>query len=968
MAAYPKLMKILASKQGLHCGHLNVNGLLQKLEELKLLLFETKFDIFAVSETHLHENITNNEITIDGYSIIRKDRTGQKNQWGGVLIYHRNHLEIHQTQVEPEFSKMEAVWLEVLTKSQKLLVACIYRPPNDKVFLHQLNEILNNICHRSNILLMGDFNIDLSKVNTPLSNDLKQMLAGANLSNVIKNHTRITDHSRTLIDLAITADVSKIKQSGSHGTGISDHDLIYTTINLLKPRIPPKLITVRNYKHIDSARIKQELESVPWHIISLFDDVDDCLWCWNYLLKDVISDHVKTRKVKVRSNNQPWMNGDIRKAINNRYKLLKKARQTPRNSENWSDYKKARNSCTNLIRHAKAVYWRNEFLSSDSIKSFWKTVKKFRGDTETQRIGPLKSNNETLTNDADKANLMNSFFANVGKNLATHRTENCETNINSHIYRVTPTISNINLDLELLTKSFKSTVKLGKACGADNISSNDLKLHEEISIQSLQRVIKCSLTSGRFPTDWKKAKVTAIHKKGTKSDCSNYRPISLLSVPSKIVEHLVCTQLNNHLRVHDLQSNHQWGFRPSRSTEDILLYMTEKWRNAVDSGHVVGVLFIDFRKAFDSVSHPILLKKLSACGVSGLFHSYLEDYLSNRKQFTVLNGVPSDEADVDFGVPQGSLIGPPSFSINVNDIQDNENCNLDQFADDSTAHTIGTSVDEVLLDLQENMTHLENYAAKNSLTIHPDKCEILILSKNKFIGPLPKLNLDGKKVNIVESSKCVGVTIDKNLNWNIHVRNIAKSFSSKVKKMYQLRMMPKSTLSSIYFQGILPSALYGILIWGNCSSALMASIERIHIRAARFIHRVKKSTPEIRVLQSVGWKPILHYYKRSLACKTYNIYNHLVSPLLFDLITKSSSRSTRNTQRLNIPSFRFVDYKRSYKYRAANIWNNIPSTIREKPSFDSFKAALKRTDALDKINFTTNQTGRSLLHEEYIYT
>jgi len=134
----------------------------------------------------------------------------------------------------------------------------------------------------------------------------------------------------------------------------------------------------------------------------------------------------------------------------------------------------------------------------------------------------------------------------------------------------------------------------------------------------------------------------------------------LLSVPSKIVEHLICTQLNKHLRVHNLQSNHQWGFRPLRSNEDILLYTTKQWRSAVDAGLVVGVLFIDFRKACESFSNPILLKKLCACGVSGPFLSYFKDYLSNR------NDVPSDIADVEFGVPQGSLICPTSFSINGN--------------------------------------------------------------------------------------------------------------------------------------------------------------------------------------------------------------------------------------------------------------------------------------------------------------
>ena len=177
-----------------------------------------------------------------------------------------------------------------------------------------------------------------------------------------------------------------------------------------------------------------------------------------------------------------------------------------------------------------------------------------------------------------------------------------------------------------------------------------------------------------------------------------------------MVEHLVCSQLNTHLREHNLQTEHQWGFRPRRSTEDVLLHMSEKWRRAVDSGQVVGVLFIDFRKAFDTVSHPILIKKLSACGISGNFLEYLENYLTDRKQYIVVNGTSSTLADVEFGVPQGSHIGPSSFSVNVNDMCENVDCDLDQLADDSTAHTIGPSVDSVLIDLRKSATQLQNYS------------------------------------------------------------------------------------------------------------------------------------------------------------------------------------------------------------------------------------------------------------------
>ena len=519
-----------------------------------------------------------------------------------------------------------------------------------------------------------------------------------------------------------------------------------------------------------------------------------------------------------------------------------------------------------------------------------------------------------------------------------------------------------------MSKSFKSVVKEGKACGADRITYNDLKLHQDVSIDSLQLVVKTSFKSGKFPTEWKKSKVTPVFKKGSKSKCENYRPISLLSIPSKIVEHLICSQLTNHLIEFNLQNEHQWGFRASRSTEDVLLHMTEQWRKSLDSGSVVGVIFIDFKKAFDSVSHPVLLKKLSACGVSGQFLSYIQSYLTNRKQFTVVNGVPSEEMYVPYGVPQGSLLGPPCFTLNVNDMPDNVDCPLDQFADDSTASVVSHSVDEVLIQLKHNIENLCSYAANNSLTIHPDKCKILLMKRTKFIGPLQKIDIKGQEIKVVRSCNCLGIIIDDELSWDTHVRKITKSFSSKVKKLYKMREMPKSTLLPIYFQGILSSVLYGIIIWGNCSRSIMQNVEKIHIRAARFIHRIKKRISDNKILQKVNWKPIEHYYKRNIACKAYKLYNGLASPLLQELITKSnSSRKNRNELKLEAPEFRYVEYKRSFRYRVATTWNNIPCSLREKSSISTFKTALKKSDILEKINYSGCQTRKALKHEDYIY-
>jgi len=214
--------------------------------------------------------------------------------------------------------------------------------------------------------------------------------------------------------------------------------------------------------------------------------------------------------------------------------------------------------------------------------------------------------------------------------------------------------------------------------------------------------------------------------------------------------------------------------------------MTESWRKALDEGKVIGVLILDFKKAFDSISHDILLKKLSACGISGDFNNYIASYLKDRKQYTVVNDVKSEDEQLDYGVSQGSIIGPNCFSINVDDMPDHVECDTNLFADDTTGYVIGNNIDNVLIKLQSDLKKFDEYASKNSLTLHPGKCEVLIISRRKFIGPLPKLEIQKKHINIVKSSKCLRITIDEKLSWEAHVEHVVRSFRAKVKKLYQI--------------------------------------------------------------------------------------------------------------------------------------------------------------------------------------
>ena len=242
----------------------------------------------------------------------------------------------------------------------------------------------------------------------------------------------------------------------------------------------------------------------------------------------------------------------------------------------------------------------------------------------------------------------------------------------------------------------------------------------------------------------------------------------------------------------------------------------------------------------------------------------------------------------------------------------------------------------------------------------------MFLSRKAFIGPLPNFQIERKSIEVTNNHKCLGLSIDSSLSWQLHTRKLSKDFNVKVKKLFLMRFMNQHNLSNIYFKGILPSVLYCIGIWGNCEPSLLKDIENIHIKAARFICKIKKTVPDTEVIKLCKWKSITWYYKRRVACITYNLYNENLPPPLLSLIKKRFVRSTRRKNQIEQPNFKTKRYKSSFRYRASLIWNNIPDEIKEK-SYDAFKIELKRNEKLlDSILIGTITSGKAL-DEAFIY-
>ena len=409
---------------------------------------------------------------------------------------------------------------------------------------------------------------------------------------------------------------------------------------------------------------------------------------------------------------------------------------------------------------------------------------------------------------------MNNFFINVGKNLAGKYPQMIE-NRNEYIYRISPTMSSLIIDEEKLRKQIRK-INPKKAAGPDDITSKELSILQDDVMEGIKVVFNKSIACNQYPSIWKLAKVKSAFKKGEKIESPNYRPLSMLSIPGKLFEGQACDNIDKHVTKQNLLSKNQWGFNKGRSTEELLLQITEKWKNAMDKGLIVGAIFLDFQKAFDSVSHDILGQKLQAVGISGDLYSLIVSYLRKRKQYTEINGKSSVEEEVLFGVPQGSLLGPKLYTILVNDLPEAiTEGEVTLFADDTSIYCIGDNVDKIIDSLNLAMEEVLGWCRRNKLTVHPGKTEAMLLMKKAFMGPLKAIKYGESYISIVDSVKYLVITIDNKLTWDKHISTTCKKFSSKLGALKRMKFLPTNVLEEIYYKTVISGITYCISVWGT---------------------------------------------------------------------------------------------------------------------------------------------------------
>lgn len=927
----------------------NARSLVNKVIDFNAFVDHHRPDIICVTESWLSQDIPSSLVCPSDYNAVRFDRS---TKGGGVIVFIRKLLNFTLVNIPTEFSNIEIVCFDINLHNVSSRIIAYYRPPGygHDALTYATNSVtlLKKLCStHSDIYLLGDFNlpdIDWSMYHSPNNSVYNEFMNFIN-SYGLYQHVNCPTRNANTLDLVFTTSPSSISDLQSlPPISSSDHCVIIFTTQISSPLTSGEsLATSRNWKCANFDAINYELSVINWN--SVFQFCFDVQQCWNAFI-DILN-HICDKYVPRISSHRSRGSSKCRYPIYIRNLMQIKLaawRQwnLSRSAVNKNSYATARRNCSTAIKKfhdAKEL----ELIRKGNLRCFYKFVNS--KTTCRSGISDIRCPDGSLTSDAQhKCEILNNYFSSV------FTTDNGSS---PTLVSRTPS-ANINLNAVEFTPhtvfSTLSKLKPSYSSDPDNITNILLKSCASALSIPLSHIFDTSFKDGVIPSSWKTASVTPIYKKGCTSDPNNYRPISLTSTCCKAMERIINASIHKYLASYHLISGSQHGFLSRRSTATNLLECITDWAYNIENRLVNDVIYFDFRKAFDSVSHPKLIDKLQAYGIKGHLLRWLSCFLTDRSQCVKIGDATSTPSRVTSGVPQGSVLGPTLFLIFINDLCDSLD-DLDVkyklFADDLKMYA-PSKPNSVSSDMATALLRIESWCDTWQMNLAHDKCFcIRVCGKSSSSSPPSSYLLHNDPLKICNSVKDLGVVVDCHLNFSEHISAMirkAMTRSRLILKCFSSRN--HSLLVKAFTTYVRPLLEYCSVVWSphlRCLSDKIESVQRHFTKRLPGL-RAKPYGDRLSILglQSLESRRVV--FDLVLLYKiTYGFTDSTLSSLL---TVKSDLRTRGHDLRLNPLRFSNDTTKFLFINRSIALWNRLPHDTVHAGSPSSFKQSLLKSDLL----------------------
>jgi len=895
--------------------------------------------IVGITETWLNPTVLDAELLPPKFNIHRKDRTETRpdTRGGGLLLAIDASLPSKRRRdLEPN---CEILVCEVKTeRSGKLALALCYRPPDfDRAqFNAHLEETLFSIsADFATLLVFGDFNlpdIDWTHPEHAHGTDVDFINLFASYAFIQRNSVPSNIHMH-MLDLIFCNQDNLVKNVMKVDCCFhTDHTILSFDLALIMNEKPSFKRTVYNYKRGNYDNLCMMLNnSLLLDAISSAINIDAMWECWYNALLAVLDQCIP--KITIKCSNDPaWFDGEMRHMTNKKKTAWKRAKKS-NTATAWAKFRAVRNETCALVRVKQESFLNSLAVTcKENPKRFWSY---FKSKTKNHSLpDEIHNDNLSCSDPQDKATMFNSYFVSLFSSNQVMQFPSIPNNVVPII--PDPVFTSYEIDVIL------AHLDVNSACGPSGISPVILKKCHYLISPSLAVIFNVSIQTSKIPSEWKRANVTPVFKKSDKHSVINYRPISLLCCVSKVMERCIFNHLYFYVKntLHSLQH----GFIKGRSCSTQLLKVYNFIGSVLDRGGQIDIIFLDFTKAFDCISHELLLFKLQHFyGINGNLLAWIKDYLYNRIQRVAVENKCSDWLHVLSGVPQGSILGPLFFLLFINDLPSvASNCQTALFADDSKCFKEITCENDCIL-LQNDINSMYQWSKTWQMNFNPSKCKVLSITRQH--NPCSfQYEMNGTPLEHVGSFKDLGVIIDQTLSFNSHVDEvilkcnktcgfIKRSIGFNASTCVKLQLYKSLCLSILDFCSP---------VWSPFTKMNIQKLERVQRSMSRFILLSNDISYNDRCM-ILEILPLSFRREVTDLLFLFKCMHGLIrcdfSPEI-TLVNSSSGLRSANEVLLSAKPVRTEMFISSYFNRIVHLWNVLPFTIRDCSSFNVFKQKL----------------------------
>ena len=916
------------------CLYLNARSILNKVDDLHLLISQVRPDIILITESWLSVRYDSSILDLtNNYVIFRKDRQDGNDPHGGVLLAVKINLNPISVQSN---SNHEVLFVDLKNSELKVRLCVVYRPPSfDLTETRTLIEyIKRHTLISTNVCIVGDFNMPGIDWESYLCTDaigryLLDFVSELALCQLVKEPTR----ELNILDLVLCNSENMISNVEVHEPfSTSDHS--YITFDMNYPEIDSSQELCFDYRNTDWELMRANLGLLDWDELMINLNLN-CEEIWNVfkeIIHSLVNLYVPSYVKSGDSRNVPWCNPTLKRMSRVKKRMWKIYKRT-QSRQHLIEYRSYSKETKIYARKCRSKYEKRKFQNkSVKSKEFFNYID--RRTKSRSGVSSLNTDSGLVSNDIQKANALNIHYSNIFT-----RDNGVIPNLPERM--PSSSFSNVLISDETIIKAIKKLNPSG-SYGIDDISPLMIKNVFPYLIKPLKYLFNVSLQTGCLPSDWKKGIICPIYKNTSQPhECSSYRPICLTSIVCKILEYLVQDQLTTYLMCNSLISEKQHGFLSKRSTTTNLLSFLDFCTRTLDEKQPVDVVYLDMAKAFDTVSHPKLLYKLSKIGIGGELLRWIENFLCGREQCVRVGSDKSDFTEVLSGIPQGTVLGPLLFVVYINDLNDHvlySNVNL--YADDSKIFKKVSTIDD-RRELESDLLAIEAWMSDWQMSLNVEKSEILYMGYN---NDNYQYSLNGQAINHKDVCRDLGVLINERLTFSNHCSKLARSAHFRRRQFEKAFACDdrdfRVSLFCTYIRPILES---NTVVWCPHHIRDINLIENVQRKFTKYIPGMFR-VPYQERLRMLGLETLEVRRIKSDLTFLFKLINEYVDFDCDGLFSFNLMNTRGHPLKINVQRYRLDLRKYFFINRVTPIWNSLPTQVVTADSVKGFRRGINSID------------------------